>query len=147
MSNWPKHIDACLNCTGESNLYAHGACGYCRRCNEVLSRIKVIKAWDRSKPATLKWIGSDSMICTRYTDEEFEIVRNQCLNQLRQRLRRFRLQAESRRHEIQVDGLALEEKFKRILKLARPDARQPMNANYFNDQFRSKCQTRTICVI
>jgi hypothetical protein len=148
MSDWPEHIEACKNCTGEPSRYAHGARGYCNRCYRVIKHIEDVQAWNRSRRETLKRIPKDGMFdpavgyskSTRLstdslTDQEFEIYRKEHIRQLKRRLGLLRYREEIRRHEVPVDAWSLEQKFAELLHLIRPKAECPRNASYLNRHF------------
>jgi hypothetical protein len=147
MSDWPPHVDACKNCTGDPGRYAHGSGEYCNRCYRLLKHVKEVQGWDRSRRETLKRIpkngivGSAGLINDHDTDEQFEICRQKNINQLRARLAILRRREEIRRHEVEVTGLDLEQKFGEILRLIRPKAVYqrkvsfPHYASYLADQF------------
>jgi hypothetical protein len=153
MSEWPPHVEACKNCTGESVRYAHGSGEYCNRCYNLLKRIKDVQGWDRSRPETLKWIpiyktyGADGrpnssvLFTNSLTDNQFEACRKNYIRKIEARLVLLRYREEIRRHEVEVNGLKLEETFSEILRLIRPTAFYqgkvsfPSYANYLADQF------------
>jgi hypothetical protein len=148
MADWRSDIEVCRNCTGGSVRYSYGARGYCGRCYRLIKRIEDVRAWKRSRPATLKRIPKDGsfdpavgynkstrLITDGFTDEQFEICREEYTRQLERRLELLRHQEEIRRHEVPVDAWTLERKFAQILRLIRPKAEYPLNASYLNMHF------------
>jgi hypothetical protein len=129
MSDWPAHVEACKNCTGEPSRYAYGAHGYCNRCYRIKKRIEDVRGWNRSCHAT-RYSKS-----TRLTDEQFEICREEHIRELERRLDLFRDREEIRRHEVPVDALSLEQKFAELLHLIRRKAEYPCNASDLNAHF------------
>jgi hypothetical protein len=49
MSDWPEHIEACVNCTGSPVRYAFGGRGRCNRCYRLLRRKEEVNTWDRAQ--------------------------------------------------------------------------------------------------
>lgn len=147
MSDWPKGVDGCLTCTGSADTYRHGARGHCTRCNDLLLYIRQVKAWDQSKPATLKhipdgggrvasngrtgprFIKTGLRMTDAYSAAQFEKVRAEYIRQLESRLALFRLRELIRRREFPVSGLDVEDKFKQLLGLMRGTRRRD-RANY-----------------
>jgi len=143
--------EICKNCTCEQVRYPGGARGYCRRCYDLIRRIKTYRNWDRRDRRTLTripkagWYDYDNKLRPRseienLSDSDFEIYRQGHIQQIADRLRLFRYREEVSRHEFPVDGLTLEEKFAELLRLIRRKAEYPRRASYlaqhFNEQQR-----------
>jgi hypothetical protein len=149
MADWPRHVEACVNCSGEPSRHAYGALGYCNRCYRLIRHIKEIKAWDRSRRETLKRLPKDGMfdpavetyrtsnrlLTDSFTDDEFEICRMEYIRQLKRRLALLHYREKIRRREVEVTPLDIEHKFAELLKLIRPKAQYPQNANCINRHF------------
>jgi len=148
MSDWPAYVEACKNCTGEPSRYAYGARGYCTHCYRIIKYIEDVRDWNRGCHATLKRIPKDGsfnpavgyskstrLMTDSFTDEQFEICREEHIRQLERRLDLFRYREEIRRHEVPVDALSLEQKFAELLHLIRRKAEYPRNASYLNAHF------------
>jgi hypothetical protein len=135
MYDGAKNAEACANCTGEPERYAHGAHGYCVRCYGLMRRIKETQAWNRDRPETLKRIAKNWLAGRAITDEEFEICRQEHIRQLTHRLALLRHREEIRRCEVSVDALELEHKFGQLLRLVRRKAQYPHHASYINENF------------
>jgi hypothetical protein len=151
MSQWPKGVEACSSCTGSADQYAHGSGRYCSRCYRLLARIKKAEAWDRTRPETLAGIPKNAMFpagrpdgplrgleTDNLSDEQFEKYRWSWIRQCKEHLNKLRSREEIRRYEFPVEGLDLEEKFRELLRLIRPKAIYPDNANCFNMHFDQK---------
>jgi hypothetical protein len=139
---WPKHIHACVNCTGTHNVYRRR--GYCTRCYYVIKYIEDVQGWDRNNRGTLKHIPKRSerpLVSGRelqtdgYSDEEFEICRQNCIEQLKRRLDQLHRREVIRRHEQPVRALDLKEKFAELLRMVRPKTEYPCNATYLASYF------------
>jgi hypothetical protein len=148
MSDWPRHVEACKECTGEPGRYAHGSGEYCNRCYRLLKYIKDVQGWDRNRRESLKHIPKHGTVGSNTTyrdsttllydcipDEEFEAVREKTIVILKKRLALLRYREEIRRHEIEVTGLRLEEKFAEVLHLVRRSGSFPRYASYLTDEF------------
>jgi hypothetical protein len=97
MTDWPKHLEACANCSGTSSLYAYGGHGYCTRCYRLIKHIQIAQAWNRSDRDTLKRIGKNGTIdlatgkslglsTDTLTDEQFEITGQKLFDSLKKDL-------------------------------------------------------------
>ena len=50
MADWPKDVEACMNCTGESVRYPYGARGHCNRCYRLMKRMEDVQLWNPKRP-------------------------------------------------------------------------------------------------
>jgi hypothetical protein len=138
--DWPKHVDACANCTcGPSQQRPYGRCGYCACCYRLCKYIQDVQLWNRE---TLKHIPKSGhrppAFTNGYSDEEFEACRRNSIEQLKRRLDLLLHREEIRRHEVPVSALDLEKKFAEIAKLlrvVRSKAEYPQNATYLGSHF------------
>lgn len=158
MSDWPKDTKACVSCTGSSRSYGHGARGACVRCNDIMTYIRQVKAWDRSRPETLKHFPDDGtrvasndrsknqfvktgrLMTEGYSVEQFEKVRAEYIRQLERRLALLREREQIRRCEFPINGLDVEDKFRQLLVCVRGVRHHaidnyPHNASYINKNF------------
>lgn len=151
MAEWPLDVEACRNCTGDSERYSYGARGYCNRCYRIIKRIEDVRAWNRSRPETLKGIAKDGLVdpdvgysrSTRLmtdslTEVQFEIFREEHIRQLRRRLDLLRHRERIRRRDVPVDAGDLEQKFAELLHLVRRKANYPHNASYLGKHFNEE---------
>lgn len=147
MADWPKDLDACINCTGDACSYAYGARGLCRRCYYITKYVQDVRAWDRKRHSTLKRISKDGMcdpadrhranrlVTDGLPDDEFARYQKRILRQLKDRLNLLRHREEIRRCAVPISPLSLERKFAEMLHLIKPKAKYPGNANYLNKHF------------
>jgi hypothetical protein len=133
MSKWPRGVDGCKKCTGDSRFHAYGAKGVCRRCYAIEQRIEQVRRWNQNERDTL--IGFSDSPAFNSTDEEFEINRDETIRQLHCRLKLLRRREEIRRCEIPIEPLDLENKFLQLQHLVRRKAKYLSHASYLADHF------------
>jgi hypothetical protein len=151
MRQWPKGVEACSRCTGSADRYAHGSGRYCSRCYRLLRRIKRAEGWNQARRETLVGIAKSGMYpagqpdsplrgleTDPFSEEQFQKYRRSEIRQCEERLDNLRLREAIRRHQIPVEDLDLENKFRELLRLIRPKARYPDNANCFNRYFNQE---------
>jgi hypothetical protein len=134
MSAWPNRYERCKNCGCDADHRPYGSRGYCSRCFYLIRRIENVKAWDRTRPETLR--GIDKLVAAGL-DDDFEFVRKDFVRQAKARLSCLRVRQMRRNGELEVEGLDIEHKLGKLLRFLRPKAAYPQNASDINHHFNS----------
>jgi hypothetical protein len=114
-----------------------------------VKRIEQTRAWDRSRPETLRGIPKDGyvdpvsgkplgLLTDTFTDAELAICQSEYIRQFQDRLKVLRVREAMRSGTLPVEGLEIEHKFARLLTHLRPKAVYPQNASYIETHFNAE---------
>jgi hypothetical protein len=126
---WPKGHKLCKNCGCDSERRDYGGNGYCYRCYRLTRRLEKVKGWDPAYREALKRAYG-------FTDEEYKIWQDECIDQLEGRLAWLR--GREKRYRGDVEGIDIEYQLGRILHLIRPEADYPRDATIIDHSFSEK---------
>jgi hypothetical protein len=126
-----KNRQLCINCCCPSRTRRRG---YCMRCYDMVKRIEAAQKWDRTNPTTLERFPSvydpaskrpvfnTRIILNTFSDDEFDIWRNEYIRQAQSQLEQMRFRGERRRGMVPVKPSDIERQLVGILHLLRPTA-------------------------
>lgn len=121
------HAETCRNCGCNTLRRRFKRRDLCGKCFYLFEYIKSVERWDRARPETLKNAGA---LRRRYggealptletmSDDAFAALRSSTVDQLLSALRTLRVREARRRGDVGVDGVAIEQKLKDILKVVQ----------------------------
>lgn len=120
MDGWSKNHESCVNCGTTRRPFK--ARGLCRKCYRVTRTLEQVKAWDMSRPETLKGYPDAPGV---YTAAWCDRIRASYTRQLERRLAHLRAREEKLTGD--VEGIDLELQLDHIATLARVRGRSLYN--------------------
>ena len=133
-----KNRELCKNCYNPSGIRRRG---YCGRCYDLVKRIEAAKKWNRLRPTTLERLpniydpDSKQFFLNTFSNDEFEIFRDEYVRQAQSRLKQLSLRGERRQGKIPVNPFDIERQLVGILRLLRPKEKYTRDARFIELHF------------
>jgi hypothetical protein len=131
-ASWPTSRTSCQNCGCQPTRRAYGSRGYCGLCLSMIDAAVALRAWNRQDPTTARGLPRSAISGATdgyFSDDEFEIWRQDHISQAEVRLADLHSREQKRQGLAEVTGTALQEKLAVILRFVRRKAQFPPRAN------------------
>lgn len=135
-----ERAELCRNCGCDAARRRFKRRDLCGKCFYLFEYIRSVERWDRARPETLKnagalrrRYGADALpTLDTMSDEGFAALKSSIVDQLTAALRALRAREARRRGDVRVDGVAIEQKLKDILRVVQLRDKYDRVAGRFN---------------